>query len=233
MADMFGQWAKTEHDVTEPIRLVQTNQGDKMADELLTVLDALALSTDAMFVINQRHRIVFWNKALQHLLGFAYDDVVGRSCATILAGSDDFGNRYCSDACPIVSIASRGDSVRQFHLRTKTRDQQPIALDVSVLKFVLRAENQVLLVHVVRPVDVAVAELTPPRRTTDARLQNLTPRETEILSLLTNGQTTRDIAKRLGIAPLTARNHMQNMFEKLEVHSKSEAVSFAFRAHAV
>lgn len=205
-----------------------------MADELLTVLDALALSTDAMFVINQRHRIVFWNKQLQRLLGFAYDDVVGRSCASILAGSDDFGNRYCSDACPIVSIASRGDSVRQFRLRTKTKDQSTVMLEVSVLKFVLRAENQILLVHVVRPAaETVVTETAPPARPTDARLHNLTRRELEILTLLTSGQKTSEIAKRLGIAPLTARNHMQNMFEKLEVHSKSEAVSFAYRMHVV
>jgi PAS domain S-box-containing protein len=204
-----------------------------MADELLTVLDALALSTDAMFAINQRHRIVFWNKGLQQLLGFGYDDVAGRSCASILAGSDDFGNRYCSDACPIVSIASRGDSVRQFRLRTKTKDQSTVMLELSVLKFVLRAENQILLVHIVRPAELVMTESAPPARTTDARLHKLTRREIEILTLLTSGQKTRDIAKRLGIAPLTARNHMQNMFEKLEVHSRSEAVSFAYRMHVL
>jgi PAS domain S-box-containing protein len=204
-----------------------------MADELLTVLDALALSTDAMFAINQRHRIVFWNKALQQLLGFGYDDVAGRSCASILAGSDDFGNRYCSDACPIVSIASRGDSVRQFRLRTKTKDQSTVMLELSVLKFVLRAENQILLVHIVRPAEPVMTESAPPARTTDARLHKLTRREIEILTLLTSGQKTRDIAKRLGIAPLTARNHMQNLFEKLEVHSRSEAVSFAYRMHVL
>ena len=54
-----------------------------------------------------------------------------------------------------------------------------------------------------------------------------------VFFLLTGGHTTRDIAQHLGIAPLTARNHIQNMFEKLEVHSKSEAVSFAYKMHVV
>jgi DNA-binding CsgD family transcriptional regulator len=204
-----------------------------MADEILTVLDALALSPDPMFAINQRHRIVFWNKPLERLMGFSYDDVVGRSCSSVLAGADGFGNRYCSDACPVVSIASRGDSVRQFRLRTHAKDRTPLMLDISVVKFVLRADNQILLVHVVRPADVVAEVAAAPQKPRDVRLHNLTRREMEILTLLSSGQTTRDIAKRLGIAPLTARNHMQNMFEKLEVHSKSEAVSFAFKMQVV
>ena len=204
-----------------------------MADEILTVLDALALSPDPMFAINQRHRIVFWSKSLERLLGLSYDDVVGRSCASVLAGADGFGNRYCSDACPVVSIANRGDSVRQFRLRTQTKGGAPLMVDISVLKFVLRADNQILLVHIVRPADVVMEVAAAPQKPRDARLFNLTPREMEILTLLTSGQTTRDIAKRLGIASLTARNHMHNMFEKLEVHSKSEAVSFAFKMQVV
>jgi len=204
-----------------------------MADEILTVLDALALSPDPMFAINQRHRIVFWNKPLERLVGLSYDDVVGRSCSSVLAGADGFGNRYCSDACPVVSIANRGDSVRQFRLRSHAKGGAPLMLDISVLKFILRAENQVLLVHIVRPADVAMEVAAAPQKSRDARLFNLTSREMEILTLLTSGQTTRDIAKRLGIAPLTARNHMHNMFEKLEVHSKSEAVSFAYRMNVV
>ena len=203
-------------------------------EELLKVVDALALSSDPMFAINQRHKIVFWNKALERLLGWTYDDVVGRTCASVLAGSDDFGNRYCSDACPIISIATRGDCVRQFRLCTTTKTHAKLAIDISVLKFVLRTANQVLLVHVVRPSAAPVLEVAPPQaRSTDTRLHNLTKRELEILMLMTGGQSTRDIANHLGIAPLTARNHIQNMFEKLEVHSKSEAVSFAYKMHVV
>lgn len=203
-------------------------------EELLKVVDALAMSSDPMFAINQRHKIVFWNKPLERLLGWSYDDVVGRSCASVLAGSDDFGNRYCSDACPIISIANRGDCVRQFRLCAKTKNATKLALDISVLKFVLRTGNQTLMVHVVRPSSAPLVEVQAPQvKSTDARLHNLTKRELEILTLLTGGHSTRDIASHLGIAPLTARNHIQNMFEKLEVHSKSEAVSFAYKMHVV
>ena len=201
-------------------------------DELLRVLDVLALSTDPMFAINQRHRIVFWNRALTRLLGYGYDDVVGRSCCGILAGVDDYGNRYCSDDCPIVSIATRGEPVRQFRIRARAKGGEKVPLEISVLKFVLREGNGMLLVHTVRP--AAVVELPAPARpATDERLRDLTTRELEVLGLLASGEKTRAIADRLGIAPLTARNHINNMFEKLAVHSKAEAIALAYRMHVV
>src|SRR5512140_734411 len=59
-------------------------------DELLKLLDSLAFCAEAMFAINERHRIVFWNQQAQRLLGWTYDDVVGKACVTILAGDDRF-----------------------------------------------------------------------------------------------------------------------------------------------
>jgi len=80
-------------------------------------------------------------------------------------------------------------------------------------------------------------EATPPQPTrsshADARVRELTAREMEVLGLVASGQSATDIAARLGISQLTARNHIQHVFEKIEVHSKSEAVAFAYRMHLV
>jgi NarL family two-component system response regulator LiaR len=57
----------------------------------------------------------------------------------------------------------------------------------------------------------------------------LTTREVEVIGMLAAGHTTPEIASRLHISILTARNHIQNVLEKLEVHSKAEAVAFAFQ----
>ena len=42
-----------------------------------------------------------------------------------------------------------------------------------------------------------------------------------------------EIASRLHISVLTARNHIQNVLEKVEVHSTAEAVAFAFQKHLI
>src|SRR3989442_1316299 len=51
----------------------------------------------------------------------------------------------------------------------------------------------------------------------------------DVHGMLAAGQSTPAIAARLHISILTARNHIQNILEKLEVHSKAEAVAFAFK----
>ena len=57
----------------------------------------------------------------------------------------------------------------------------------------------------------------------------LTEREKEILSSVAQGLPNKEIARRLGISLATVRNHVHNILEKLEVHSKLEATSLAFR----
>ena len=52
----------------------------------------------------------------------------------------------------------------------------------------------------------------------------LTPREKEIFNLLIKNQSTRDIAKTLGISEKTVRNHISNVIKKLGVDSRIQAV---------
>jgi DNA-binding NarL/FixJ family response regulator len=61
-------------------------------------------------------------------------------------------------------------------------------------------------------------------------LARLTPREHEVLELLSQGLGRADIARELYTSINTARSHMQSVFRKLGVHSAVEAVSVALRA---
>ncbi len=55
-------------------------------------------------------------------------------------------------------------------------------------------------------------------------IQNLSPRETEILSYLSKGFLYKEIAEKLFISVETVRTHLRNIYEKLHVHTKTEAV---------
>jgi DNA-binding NarL/FixJ family response regulator len=57
----------------------------------------------------------------------------------------------------------------------------------------------------------------------------LTPREREILGWMAAGLQNKEIAQKLDLRLATVRNHIHNTLEKLDVHSKLEAVSLAFR----
>ena len=58
--------------------------------------------------------------------------------------------------------------------------------------------------------------------------RGLTPREAEVLRLVAAGKTNRDIAADLVISEHTVARHLQNMFAKLGVSSRSAATAFAF-----
>ena len=62
----------------------------------------------------------------------------------------------------------------------------------------------------------------------DERPRGLTVREVEVLRLVASGKTNRDIAVELVISEHTVARHLQNIFAKLDVPSRSAATAFAF-----
>jgi len=73
---------------------------------------------------------------------------------------------------------------------------------------------------------VAAAHDRPPEATS---AEQLTARELEVLTALSEGLSTPGVCAQLGITPNTLRTHVQNIMAKLHVHSKLEAVAFALR----
>jgi DNA-binding NarL/FixJ family response regulator len=57
----------------------------------------------------------------------------------------------------------------------------------------------------------------------------LTDRELEVLRLVAQGMTNREVADQLYIAENTVKNHVRNILEKLHLHSRMEAVLYAVR----
>jgi len=68
---------------------------------------------------------------------------------------------------------------------------------------------------------------TPTRHTVGHLADALTPRELEVLRLLADGLESNEIAERLIIAVDTARKHIKNIYSKLDVHSRWEAIKHA------
>ncbi len=60
---------------------------------------------------------------------------------------------------------------------------------------------------------------------TPDELSVLTPREREILDRLSKGHSHKEVANELFVSPTTVRKHIFNIYEKLQVHSKVEAVN--------
>jgi len=61
----------------------------------------------------------------------------------------------------------------------------------------------------------------------DPAFETLTAREREVLALITEGLGNAEIAERLSISEKTVRNHVSNLFDKLGVWTRAQAMVFA------
>ncbi|HLR42301.1 MAG TPA: response regulator transcription factor [Pseudogracilibacillus sp.] len=91
-----------------------------------------------------------------------------------------------------------------------------IYIDPTLSKVVLKEYNEALTY------EATLQEVLPP-------IHLYTKRECEILQLLTDGQSNNNIAAILQISEKTVKNHVSNLFKKMNVHSRTEAVTMAIR----
>ena len=75
-------------------------------------------------------------------------------------------------------------------------------------------------------------QMSKPEREQGPALR-LTERELDVLRLVAKGLSNRDVAHRLAISENTVKNHVRNMLEKLQLHSRMEAVMYAVREKLV
>ena len=71
-------------------------------------------------------------------------------------------------------------------------------------------------------VDAFLAGIEPSR-------DPLSPREREVLQLIAEGRTTKDVAGVLGLTPKTAETYRTNIMRKLDIHETASLVRYAIR----
>jgi PAS domain S-box-containing protein len=201
--------------------------------------ESLARAGDGAFVIGGDGRIVLWNRAAEKVLGYTAREVVGRPCCDVFVGADDRGNRLCYQGCHVQTLVKMGEAVQSFDMRTRTKARRPVWINVSILAAPGDERTGPLTIHLFRDVTATKELLTLVHERlaggakTDGAAPEaaaaLTRREVEILRLMMQGLNTARIADRLHVSRATVRNHVQNIFGKLGVHSRLEAVAYATR----
>lgn len=143
------------------------------------------------------------------------------------------------------------DGISRF--KTRFPDQKIIMLtiledDFHILEaikhgadgYILKKAQPAKILDAIQQVYEGGAALTPlvarqvlsffkPALAPDKSDTGLTHREQEVLAHLTEGTSTEMIAEKLFISPQTVRNHIKNIYEKLQVHSKAQAVAKALK----
>ena len=131
---------------------------------------------------------------------------------------------------PVVMLTTSGDerdlveALRNGAKGYLLKDMEPDDV-VAALREIIKGETVVapnltqILAKVVKGEDPLESEQSP--------LDNLTPREREMLSLLAEGQSNKVIARNLGISDGTVKLHVKAILRKLDIHSRVEAAVIA------
>ena len=98
----------------------------------------------------------------------------------------------------------------------------------AALRALIAADPHLEIVDLVEQAE-AVISLPPAQRDVDPPLETLTVREHEVLALVADGLSNRDIAGRLAISEHTVKFHLASIFGKLGVSTRTEAVQRGLR----
>ncbi len=138
--------------------------------------------------------------------------------------------RHNGGEMPIVMLTTSSDerdlveALRSGARGYLLKDMEPDAL-VAALRNIVAGET--VVAPDLAPVLAKVVQGHVPRGEATTPFDGLTPRETEILGLLAEGQSNKVIARNLGISDGTVKLHVKAILRKLEVHSRVEAAVMA------
>ena len=196
------------------------------------LIEVLATGEPPAFANDAAHRIVFWNKGAEELVGRSAAQTLGRLCHEVFRGRDPFGNRFCAETCAVTTSLAAGEPIRRFEV-TAGDQQNPQLLGFTVVQYPDAATGSPIAVHMideatprqepsheVERLATARPSTTPqPSARRAVKAGQLSAREREVLRAIAAGRPNKEIASKLGISVATARNHVQHILQKLGVHS--------------
>jgi NarL family two-component system response regulator LiaR len=115
------------------------------------------------------------------------------------------------------------------------------ALEAGAIGYLLKNVTADELARAIRSAHAGRATLSPEATQSMVETANqpphpgldLTERERKVLSLMIEGLNNTQIAGKLGVSPSTIKSHVSNILSKLDVASRTEAVTLALRHHIV
>ena len=136
-------------------------------------------------------------------------------------------------------IVKVSPETRTILLTMHTEDQYVVeALRAGVRGYLLKTQAASDLIQAVREVSRGAVYLSPGisgaivdayLAKTDFPPDPLTPREREVLQLVAEGKTTKEVAGILGVSVKTAESHRTRLMEKLDIHETAGLVRYAIR----
>lgn len=189
-------------------------------------LDGMAGSTrqefrsgDPLFAFDVDSRVLSWNRAAEELTGIPASEAVGRYCWEVLGGIEESGAMICHPGCSYARLAREGWPVLCHEFLIRTREGRRL---VTLSTIGVKEGQQRFFLHIFRELDPHRGADKP---ATGPRVPALTPRQKQVLELMSEGVPAKVVSARLGLAQTTVRNHIRAVLRELGCHSQLAAVA--------
>ena len=193
------------HGLDLPLAVARVRLAHGDAAEALAVLAPFRRRAEERGWADDRLRALVLEALARHAAGEAHLAEAALDAAVAIAQPEGFVRLFLDEGAPMARL-----------LREVAADRHPVYARLLLTAF--RAEAQRGLPGVS---PTAVEGLI------DGLVESLTGREAELLSLIADGLTNAQIAERLFLSPHTVKVHVRNIFAKLEVGSRTQAVAKA------
>jgi two-component system NarL family response regulator len=138
-----------------------------------------------------------------------------------------------SGAEATAMICRKHPEARIMILSTYNRDEDIYrAFQAGARGYVLKTVSREELLQTIREVNagkLCIPESVAQRLAARTSQADLTPRESEVLELIAKGLSNKEIGVRLGVAEVTVKLHVSNLFSKLRVTDRTKAVTTALQ----
>jgi len=217
---------------------------------MTNLADLLFRAVDGVFAVDAKQKIIFWSPSCAQLLGAPSNEALGRRCSEVVRGKDPAGQPFCGGGCCMSRLTHGDKAPGAFPLRVHQSDGSELRLSVNIVLVPSRQKDRWTCVHLLHrgettdAIDMLEYNTSQRRPARDRSSENndcpspaaislLTPREEEILQLLSEGLAVSVISQLLNVSRVTVRNHLQHIQAKLGVHSQVETVAYAYRHNLV
>lgn len=177
-------------------------------------------------------RVAWINRAARQFLGVEDNQAVGQPISRLL--KDPRLAAFWEDTLEKDSNTLGEVSVRWPHELELKVNATPChnptgGLIGRALLFCDITQDRAVQIQLSQALAHRLLELTNEDRTIEEPVSGLTPQELQMLRLLGKGLSNQDIANHAHISLSTVRSHLKHIYRKLNLSSRSEAVSFAIR----
>jgi PAS domain S-box-containing protein len=181
--------------------------------------------------------MVHWDKNMESLSGVLSEEALGKSCFETVMGEGEEGQPFCAHGCAVMHLAQEGRAVSSYEMRIRTRSGR--RRWVSASNLTIKTEEGPYLVHLLRDSQGTHDALEMARgliqlsskgeapAPTRRNVPTLTPRQLEVLKLLSEGKNAKEIGGELYLSQATIRNHIRALFQALGAHSQLEVLAKA------